>query len=309
MLLAAPPPGAWRPRPISEPDLQIRSASVQEVEQAWSGFAAPAWSGFIDGSSFVVERGVTGDHRFVHGAQPDRNGALAPQTRAIHHLCADAAVLRCAPIDRSDPSWWRVVLDSVLFTVALLRGHEALHAGAFTTGRGAIALTAASEGGKSTLLAELLGRGHTLVADDVLVLESQRDGSPLAHPAPPLMTVASKGIPRLGEGAERTICSLGEESWIAVPVCPEPLPLRALVVLDRGPGSGHAGARPSLNRIKNPLAPLLDSLMSFPITPEREQARFELASALACGSGVWRLAADPKTPPSVLADVLLEGEL
>jgi len=310
LLLAESPPGAWRPRLVREPELQIRSASVQEVEQAWSGFAEPAWCGFIDEASFVVERGVDGDHRFVHGAQPDRTGAPAPQTRAIHHLSADAAVLRCAPIDRSDPSWWRVVLDSVLFTVALLRGYEALHAGALATEDGAIALTAASGGGKSTLLAELLGRGHALVADDVLVLESSGNGSPLAHPAPPLMTVPTTSIPRLGKGEEPpTICSLNGESWIAVPVCSAPLPMRALVVLDRGPGSGRSETRPSLSRIENPLAPLLDSLMSFPGTPERERARFELASTLACECGVWRLAADPETPPSMLADVLLEGEL
>ncbi len=73
------------------------------------------------------------------------------ETRAIHHLCASGRVLRCAPTEPADPRWWRVVLDSVLFTVALLRGYEALHAGALATPGGVIAITAATGGGKSTL--------------------------------------------------------------------------------------------------------------------------------------------------------------
>ena len=52
---------------------------------------------------------------------------------AVHHLSADASVLQCAPTDPTEQSWWRVVLDSVLFTVALLQGYEALHAAAVAT--------------------------------------------------------------------------------------------------------------------------------------------------------------------------------
>jgi hypothetical protein len=167
-----PPPGAWEARPLREPglpSLQISSVTAQAVERSWSGLEEIGWEGIIDGARFVVERGVEGDHRFVHG------------TRAVHHLSADASVLQCAPSDPADPSWWRVVLDSVLFTVALLQGYEALHAGAITTPDGVIAITAASGGGKSTLLAELLRRGLALMADDVLVLESRGDAPPLAR--------------------------------------------------------------------------------------------------------------------------------
>jgi hypothetical protein len=261
----------------------------------------------IDGSHFAVERGIEGDHRFVHGAPPDRNGAPSTQTRAIHHLSPDASALRCAPSDPSSASWWRVVLDSVLFTVALLRGHEALHAGAVATPTGAIAITASSGGGKSTLLAELLGRGHALMADDVLVLDSPGAGPVMAHPAPPLMTVPTTAISRLGDAqALQTISCLDGERWIAVPVHPTPLPVKALVVLDRRHSSGPD---PSLTRIENPLAPLLDALMSFPKLPERERTRFELASVLASETGLWRLTAGLEVPPTLLADVLLAGEL
>lgn len=259
----------------------------------------------------MVEQGVAGDYRFVHGAPPDPQGEPSPQTRALYHLSPDRGELRYAVRDRSDPSSWRVLLDSVLFTVSLLHGHEALHAGAVATPAGVIAITAATGGGKSTLLAELLRRGNTLMADDVLVLEPHgHESSPIAHPAPPLMTLPAASVALLGEDATAsTICSLDGESWIAVPVCPEPLPIRALVVLDRGRGSTHYPSQPALVKLEAPLAPLLDSLMSFPKTPERERARFELGSALCSEAAVWRLAADLEAPPSLLADVLLASEL
>ncbi len=269
----------------------------------------------IDGAPFVVQQGVAGDHRFLHGAPPDPSGVPAATTRAIHHLSADATVLRCAPSNPSDPAWWRVVLDSVLFTVALLRGYEALHAGAIAMpDGGAIAITAASGGGKSTLLGELLGRGLPLLADDVVVLEARGAETPLAHPAAPLMTVPAARIPALLGAANtsetpQTICTIDDEQWIAVPVHPEPLPLKALVVLDRRPASRLPGpeTEPTLERIEDPLAPLLGSLMAFPTSPERQRARFELASVLAATTALWRLTADLATPPDVLADTLLAG--
>lgn len=305
------PPGAWEARARrEEPELRILSATPQAIQDIWSGFAVVGWAGEIDGAPFVVERGVKGDHRFVHGAPPDANGVPAKQTRALHHLAADARVLRCAPSDPTDPSWWRVVLDSALFTVALLRGYEALHAGAIATPDGAIAIAAATGGGKSTLLTELLERGLALMADDVLVLEPRGAQVPLAHPAPPLMTVPATGLPARDDADSRaTILSIGDERWIAVPVHPEPMPLKALVVLARRAESPGAGSPPSLRRIENQLGPLLGSLMRFPRLPERERARFELASTIAANAGLWRLSANLNTPPNILADTLLASEL
>jgi hypothetical protein len=336
------PPGAWVARAhggeagirgaASLPSLEIRSSvSAQAIEDSWSGLQEIGWEGVIDGAPFVVERGIAGDHRFVHGAQPDRHGTpsggtpsdrpravdhLSPsnETRAIHHLSSDASVLQCAPADPADPSWWRVVLDSVLFTVALLQGYEALHAGAVATPDGVIAITAASGGGKSTLLLELLGRGLALMADDVLVLEARGIDfslSPLTYPAPPLMTIPKTRLTILGENnlgennysdTPEIICSLDDEHWIAVAVYPEPLRLKSLVLLDRQPG-----LQLSLEKIEDPLAPLMGSLMNFPHTPERQRTRFELASTLASNTTLWRLTADMDTPPDVLADTLLAG--
>jgi hypothetical protein len=306
-------PGAWVQRAAAEPTLRLRSVAPRTIAESWSGLDAIGWEGTIDGARFVVECGQAGDHRFVHGAHPDRSGTPSAGTRAVHHLSADASVLQCAPADPAGQSWWRVVLDSVLFTVALLRGYEALHAGAIATPEGAIAITAATGGGKSTLLSELLAHGLTLMADDVLVLEPPgADAPPLAHPAPPLMTVPATRLARLGEtsfatdagpmqeGPPETICALGDERWIPVPVHPEPLPLKALVVLNRSPGLATG-----LHRAGSPLAVLMASLLRFPRTRERERARFEVAGAIAAHVPIWQLDADPSVDPDTLAALLL----
>ncbi|HTD07904.1 MAG TPA: hypothetical protein VK680_03345 [Solirubrobacteraceae bacterium] len=264
----------------------------------------------IDGAPFVVEQGAAGDHRFVHGAAPDTGGAPVAQTLAVHHLSADRSVLRCAPSNQADPSWWRVVLDSVLFTIALLHGYEALHAGAIAVPGGAVAITADTGGGKSTLLAELVGRGSALVADDVLALEPRDGESPLAHPGPPLMTVPAVSLPALG-AAEPTeaISSIDDERWIAIPAYPRSLPLKALVVLDRRPNAQLASTQPSLTKIEGPLVALLSALMRFPPAAERQRARFELASTIASTVGLWRFTAPLQTPASALADMLLAANL
>jgi hypothetical protein len=292
------PPGAWEERTLDEPVVRLRATSSSVISESWSGMQAIGWEGTVDGAKFVVERGLAGDHRFVH-----RSSAIP----AVQHLSADASELRYAPSDRWEASSWRVVLDSVLFTVALLHGYEALHAAAVATpdADGVIAITAASGGGKSTLLSELLLRGLALMADDVLVLErSSVDGSPLAHPAPPLVTVPSVRMSTLRDSlpgvAPETIATVRNESWIAVPTHPLPLPLRSLVVLNRRPGLATG-----LHAAEKPLAILMESLLGFPRTHERERSRFEMAGAVAAHVPIWRLDADPSVDPAVLTDLLL----
>jgi hypothetical protein len=271
------------------------------VAERWSGYGEPGWEGLIDGARFVVERGLEGDHRFVHGTDLDPRTGEKEGSRATHHLSSDGRLLTCAPSSRADPSWWRVVLDSVLFTVALLQGYEALHAGAVALRGDVIAIVAATGGGKSTLVTELLGRGATLMTDDVLVIQSRAPDAPLAYPGPPLMTVPSARVPASAE----TILSMEGEQWIGLPAAPEPLPLKALVLLDRRSDRATGTSPASMKRVDSPLTPLLSSLMRFPRTAERERSRFVLASELAERVPLWRLRADLDAPPTTLADVLL----
>ncbi|HST54940.1 MAG TPA: hypothetical protein VLJ42_03465 [Solirubrobacteraceae bacterium] len=278
------PPGAWEQRSSVGPDVSVELVAAATLAEAWSGRAGAGWEATIDGEAFVVEVGQAGDHLFAHG------------DRAQHHLSADGGVLRCVADPHEPVRWWRVVLDSVLFTVALSAGYEALHAGAVTTPGGALAITAGAGGGKSTLLAELLGRGLGLLSDDVVVLQARGEERPLAHPGAPLMTVPSALAPAVG----RVIAAVGDEAWVGVPVNADALELGAIVVLDR-----RAGLSTGLHRIDAPLATLMGALLQFPKLAARERARFELAAAIAGSTPVWRLTAAPTVDPGALADVLL----
>ena len=56
-------------------------------------------------------------------------------------------------------------------------------------GGGTVAIVAAAGGGKSTLVSELVARGHELVSDDITFLEPMAAGPPLALAGAPVMTL------------------------------------------------------------------------------------------------------------------------
>lgn len=273
-------PGAWR---ASAPHADATFLVVEELPP-WSDTVDGGWEGMSDGKTFTVQRSQTGEYRFSYGG------------RTLFHLSADHRTLTSAADEARDLSWWRILLDPVLFTVSLVRGMEALHAGAIATESGAVAIAATSGGGKSTLLSQLLREGLELVTDDILGLAAE-DDAVLAYPGAPLMTLPRKR----SAGVGAPLGKLGEEVWSAVPVVSDPLPLRHIVLLDRRPG-----ARTGMYRVEHPLAPLMTHLLRFPPTRERELARFSLASAVAIQADIWELSADVNTSPEQLAGLILQ---
>jgi hypothetical protein len=236
------------------------------------------------GERFTALRGTGGDHLFVLDGQPG------------FHLSADLALLRCAPGPIADSDWQRALLDSVLFSVALLHGRELLHAAAVATPAGCVAITALSGGGKSTLASELVRRGHTLVADDVVAV-SLVDDRIVAHPGPPTMTTAVD----LGDAGGDPIANWGADAWRPVATTAGPEPLAAIVFLER-----RHGAPLRLEPLAPSLMRLLPTLLKFPRTVERERARFDLASAIGVRLPSFSLQADVSTPPAALAGALDE---
>jgi hypothetical protein len=273
-------PGAWREE---TPRADATVVEVGELPQ-WSGRDEGGWRGLSDGETLDVVRSQTDEYRFLYG------------DRTLFHLTADHRTLISLPAG-GQTRWWRLLLDSVLFTVSLLRGNEALHAGAVATGSGVVAIVGGSGAGKSTVLSQLLRDGHQLVSDDILFLDARGDDV-WAQPGPPLMV-----LPReRARGVGTHIGDVGEEVLVAVPVVAGPAPLRRLVVLDRQPGAING-----MHRIESSFATLMKHLLRFPRTPDREFARFSLASAIATRTEMWQLVADVKTPPQELAALAVQG--
>jgi hypothetical protein len=258
-------PGDWRCAGDGLPRLAIEPAGRADVERAWSGAARPAWSG----RAFVAEHGTAGDLLMREG------DVLAA------HLSAGGDRLLVAGAEAPDAM--RALLDSVLFTVSLLTGREALHAGAVVTDAGLLAVAGDTGAGKSSLLAALLAAGCGFFADDVLVLRGL-----IASPGPPVMAVPRAAADGLGT----PLAELGDETWLAVTGAPGTLPLAGVVRLQSGDDRGPEWAW------------LLGRMLGFPREPERERARFELAADVASTVPMHRLKARSGRPEDLAEQVL-----
>ncbi len=274
-------PGRWgTSSPLADRVLEIGLDTSVPLALA---DATLEWAAPIDGAWFTLERDPDGTFLFRH-------------TTGRHLLSPDARELRCAPSDERDPAWFRVLLDSVLLCAALLGGQEGLHAGSVIVGDGAVAIVAAAGGGKSTLVSELVGRGHELVSDDITFLEPQAAGPPFALPGAPVMTLAEDRQPPPGS---EVLMELPGERWITAAVSDSPAPLLAIIQLDRRPGA-------AVEIRSNADAPrtLLSALLALPRTAERALARLDLASTLATRCRILTLTAASTTPPAELADIV-----
>jgi len=222
--------------------------------------------------------------------------------RALFHLSADRRLLRCAPAARDDPTWQRVLLDTVLWTVSLLRGFELLHASAIGTPRGVVAFVAISGGGKTSLAAEWLRRGSSLFCDDILALEDS-NGEVVGHPGPPLLNLPGELAPD-SVGDAQVIAELGDEQWVAVNApSAVPQPLAAVVLIERA-----AGREARCSPVVGTTLTLLPHAVGLTHVAERPERRFQLFGKVVATTPVLSLTADPSVPTSALAD-LIEDEL
>ena len=276
------------------PALDLGLVTARELEEAWSGALSPSpWRGRLgDGSELTIEWGRGGDLLFACGG------------RARFHLDAGGTRLRCAPLEAADLDWQRVLLNRVLPNAGLARGREALHASAVETPLGVVAVAAPSGAGKSTLAGEMMRRGWSLFADDVLVLGRGVDGIE-AHPASPHMNVASGAVDSsTAEELGETLGILGGERWIAVPdASGEAARVAAVVLLERKPGL-------PLEAQPLPTSPLVLAPYMLGLPDEEERGarrRFALYSDLIESATLLQLTADPADPPADLVDAIQQG--
>ncbi len=278
------------------PDLVVRLAPAAEVRDAFSGPVEPRArsTGLADGCEFVTERGVDGDLTLRYGDEA--------AARATFHLDRREGVVRCAPADVHDAGWRRFLLDTVLGTAALVHGFEMLHSGACVLASGLVAIVAGSGGGKSTLVAELVARGHDLFTDDLLALS--RDERVVGHPGPALMNLAPRAgdvhpAARIGE----VVAEIDGESWTAVPRRPPaPTPLYAVALLERG-----GGGAPTVDSLPQSPTLLLAHSLTGSHDPHRLATRFELFADLAAQARVFRLRVPDTLSPAAIADLLEEA--
>lgn len=131
-------------------------------------------------------------------------------------------------------------LGAVLTAVLHQRGVLVLHASGVVGARGAVLFAGSSGGGKSTLLAALVGRGYEPFGDDVAVVTQEATNQLLVHPGVPQVRLWADAATRLGHRVEESSRILPSIDKYALPLkafggC-APRPLTGLYVLSVGDG-------------------------------------------------------------------------
>lgn len=284
-LASFPLPGAWAGASGRPPTLTISLEPEGTLDLGWSGSAGPpVWATRLDDSrAFVVEHGVGGDYRFSY------DGA------AEFLLSADLATLRCAPAPGSGPGWMRALLDTVLFSVALLKGLEALHASAIEREQGVVGFLGRSGSGKTSLAVEFIRRGDSLFSDDILVFDPN-DPCVTVNPGPPLMNIPLACDHRTRIGT--TIATIGDEAWTFVDQAVSwPRPLAALFSLRPTRGG-------SLAVIATDIWEIMPYALGLPHLAGRARARFGLLCHIAGAVPLYRVNVPQDASVAATADAV-----
>ena len=271
------------------PDVRVRFATPGECRlRDDDGPSIVVWSGMAD-SPIVLERGPGGDHLFDYG---DRARFLLP---------AALDEIRCFARDPHDPAWQRVLFDTVMFSMGLLRGGRMLHAAAVALDRQVVAIVGLTGGGKSSLAWELMRRGASFVSDDVLALWI--DGRRVtAASGPPLMNLPT-AWPLEAFSREIAAFPDGDERWVHLTgAVGESLPMAAFVLLNR-----RAGQVLSLERLPSNPIPLLAHSIHLDNAPSATASRFTLLADVADRVPIYGFAADVHDAPETLAGYLVDS--
>ena len=246
----------------------------------------------------VGELRYRGDVLLTIDHDPARGYLVETPSHGRFLVSADGTSVICAPLREAGTSWHGLLLGQVLPLAATIRGFEIFHAGAVAVGEGAVLVSAASGVGKSTLVAHLVARGASLVADDAVAVELV-DGRLLAHPGPPLLHLVADAAAALNTPWLRSVDSSRAKRALLAPSAARALPIRAFYVLERGePGTGPRVQDGSVHAVE-----LLASTFTRAVqTPERLQRQLAVCAALAAAVPVRRLSAGG--PPARAAEAL-----
>ena len=118
------------------------------------------------------------------------------------------------------------------------RGLLVLHASVVSFDGVAVGFLGERGWGKSTTAAALNARGHALVADDILAIQTGSDGVPMAQPGPPHFKLwpeaAAASFGDDPDQLKRLHSQVEKRTRFATNALRKPLPLSHLYVLDRG---------------------------------------------------------------------------
>lgn len=220
------PAGGRAGNPLST----VEPASAGELRREWSA----------RGTERLLER-VHLDGRLMMAVErhDDAGFQIWAPYYGRHLVSPDGSRVRSALPAVAPWRWERLLFAQVLPLAAALRGRELFHASAVALGDTAVAFVGSSGAGKSSIAAQLVARGASLVTDDVLALERTADGVD-AHPGSMLAGVERHELAAMSRAERARLgprIGSAEKIYLSCQVADGPLPLKALYYITRGVGS------------------------------------------------------------------------
>lgn len=171
--------GTATPAPVHR-RARCRARTVAELERHWDE----------DGSREAVELRYPDGRLFLSvRSHPQAGFRIWAPRHGRHLVSVDGTQIQSALPRNNALGWQRLFFAQTLPLAAALQGLELLHASAVGLGGVAVAFTAPSGAGKSSLGAHLVAAGATFLTDDVLALDTRNDVVE-AYPGPARTSVA-----------------------------------------------------------------------------------------------------------------------
>ena len=295
--LAIPALGAAAPAPARRRAF-CRARTVAELERVWDD----------EGSREAVELRYPDGRLFLSiRSHPDAGYRIWAPRHGRHLVSADGTEIQSALPRNNAIGWQRLFFAQTLPLAAVLQGLEVLHASAVALDGAAVAFTAPSGAGKSSLAAHLVAAGATFVADDVLAVEA-RDGVVEAHPGPRRTSVSARelramtrsGRTRLGPRAGTADGKLLLEPEVASGP-------HALALLYRVSRSGrHDRASFREHDPPEPVAILGSSFLPYVQTPQRLRNQLDVCDRIVSTVRTFDLAVPASVSARDAAALVLE---
>ena len=150
------------------------------------------------------------------------------------HYAVGRGIVASVPAPECDDDFRLYLWGTVFGAVAWLNGYFPLHASAVAIDGRAVAFTADSGGGKSTMAAALAAKGHAHVCDDTLAIVLS-EGRPLAVPDRKPLKLWEDAFDLVAAERLEPITSMPGKSYaLAATTKREALPLAHLIVLEHG---------------------------------------------------------------------------
>lgn len=222
-------------------------------------------------------------------------------------ISRDGLVVHCAPrvpAGRLPWEWQRVLVSSVLPSVAAIRGFGIFHASAVTLGDRAIAFLVHSGGGKSSVALNLVLRGAGFLADDVVA--ASLDEQVTAHPGATMAKLAPSEMATMSEEERERLGQLigipeREKAVIEVTSAARPAPLAAMYFLERGTTTSGAQIAPIT---ADPVL-LLGSAHAFGVTtPARLKTQLDVCARIAAEVPTFRISVPSTSAAREVAGVV-----